>query len=125
MGTIPKPLLTLVAAILGLCILAGFALGILPSLRRGAAADDEEAPIAAVSDASSTGIKDAQPLSEPPPLPAKPKAVDKDAGSDAPASDTAPAAAKPPAATPPPTEAAPGAPAPPTTAKLPNDLPPV
>jgi len=102
MGTIPRPLLALVAAILGLCIIAGFALGILPSLRRGAAADDEESPVAAVSDASSNGVRDAQPLSEPPPLPAKAKSADKEAASDAPPSDAAPPAAP----------------------KLPNDLPP-
>jgi translation initiation factor IF-2 len=125
MGTIPRPLLALVAAILGLCIVAGFALGILPSLRRGAAADDEEAPAAASSAASSTGIQEAQPLTEPAPPPPKPKIADKDTASDAPASDAAPAAVKPAPAAPAPTEAAPGAPPQPVAPKLPSDLPPV
>ena len=126
MGTLPKPLLALVAAILGLCIVVGFAMGILPSLRRGAAADDEEAPIAQSDASSQGGIKDAQPLSEPPPLPPKAKAADKAPASDAAASDSAPAKpALAPAAVPPPGEAAPGAPAAaPAAPKLPNDLPP-
>ena len=125
MGTLPRPLLALVAAILGLCVVVGFALGVLPSLRRGAAADDEEAPIAQSDASSQGGIKDAQPLSEPPPLPAKAKAPDNAAASDTPASDAAPAVAKPSPAAPPPAEAAPGAPAAqPAAPKLPNDLPP-
>jgi hypothetical protein len=128
MGNIPKPLLVAVTALLTLCIIGGFALGLLPSLKRGSASDDEEAPIAAVSGAAP--VKDATPLVEPPPPPPKPKVVAEAAASDAPASDTPPVAAKPIAPAAPPTEAAPGAPpvqpAPtPAAPKLPADLPPV
>lgn len=125
MGTVPRPLLALVAALLALCVVVGFSLGILPSLKRGAAADEEEAPIAAsTAESGAGGIKDAQPLAAPAPPPPKPKAAEKDAASDAAASDTPVAKPIGPLAAPP--EAAPGAPPglTPAQPKLPSDLPP-
>jgi hypothetical protein len=130
MGGIPKSILVAVAAILGLCAVAGFGLGLSSTFaHRVAAADDEEAPIAGNIPAGAV-IKDAQPLAAPPPPPppvVKPKAAPvADAASDQPPSDAL--AAKPPAA--PPTESAPGAPPslavppPPKPAQLPTDLPP-
>jgi type IV secretory pathway VirB10-like protein len=128
MGAIPKSLLVAVAAILGLCAVAGFAMGLTSTFaHRVSAANDEEAPIAG-NVAPGVTIKDAQPLPPPPPPPPpKPKAAPAaDAASDQPPSD-APAAKAPSA---PPTESAPGAPPslaapPPPKAPLPADLPPV
>jgi hypothetical protein len=128
MGAIPKSLLVAVAAILGLCALAGFAMGLTSTFaHRVSAANDEEAPIAG-NVAPGVTIKDAQPLAPPPPPPPpKPKAAVADAAaSDQPPSDAPPAKA--PAA--PPTESAPGAPPslvlpPLPKAPLPADLPPV
>jgi hypothetical protein len=129
MGAISKSLLVAVAAILGLCAVAGFTMGLTSTFaHRAAAANDEEAPIAG-NLAPGVTIKDAQPLAPPPPpAPPKPKAAVADAASDQPPSDSA--AAKAPAA--PPTESAPGAPPslavpppPKAPAPLPADLPPV
>ena len=125
MAGVPRPILLGVTAILGLCALGGFVMGLTSTLsRKASAADDEEAPIASNVPAN-VAIKDAQPIAPPPPPPPpKPKAA-ADAASDQPASDSA---AKPP---PPPTEAPPAAPpsapaakAPAPPAKLPDDLPP-
>jgi hypothetical protein len=131
MGAISKSLLVAVAAILGLCAVAGFTMGLTSTFaHRATAANDEEAPIAG-NIAPGVTIKDAQPLAPPPPpVPPKPKAAPVDAAaSDQPPSDAP--AAKAPAA--PPTESAPGAPPslaiPPLpkapAAPLPADLPPV
>jgi type IV secretory pathway VirB10-like protein len=133
MGAISKSLLVAVAAILGLCAVAGFTMGLTSTFaHRGSAANDEEAPIAG-NIAPGVTIKDAQPLAPPPPpAPPKPKvaATDAAAASDQPPADAP--AAKAPAA--PPTESAPGAPPglaipplpkAPAPAPLPADLPPV
>ncbi len=90
MGQIPKPVLVTVTVLLTLCVLGGFALGFLPNLKHGGAADDEEAPATAALAASSAAIKDATPLAEPAPLPPKPKATAEAAASDATASDLPP-----------------------------------
>ena len=124
MAGVPKPVLQGVIAILGLCAVGGFVMGVSATLsRKGAAADDEQAPVASSAPANVT-IKDAQPLAPPPPPPPKPKAAADAAASDQPPSDA-------PAKTPPtPTESPPAAPpvaaAPKATApaKLPDDLPP-
>ena len=129
MGGVPKSLLVAVAAILGLCAVAGFGLGLSSTFaHRAGAADDEEAPIAGNIPAGVT-IKDAQALA-PPPVPPPPIAKSKaavvaEAASDQPPSDAP--ADKPPAE--PPTESAPGAPPslvipPPKPTQLPSDLPP-
>ncbi len=132
MGGIQKSLLVTVAAILGFCAVAGFAMGLTSTFsRKVATGDDDETPIAA-NLPPGVVIKDAQALAPPPPpVPVAPKpkadalAV---AASDTPPS-SAPAAVKAaPVAAPP--ESAPGAPAslapapirPP--APLPTDLPP-
>jgi hypothetical protein len=128
MSGVPKSLLAVVAAVLGLCAVAGFGLGLSSTFsHKVAAADDEEAPIAANAPAGVV-IKDAQPLPPPPPPPPpKPKAAPvAEAASDQPPADAE--AAKPPPS--PPTESAPGAPpslaipAPKAPPKLPDDLPP-
>jgi hypothetical protein len=126
MGGVSRPILLAVTAILGLCALGGFVMGLTSTMSRKAAASDEEAPIASNVPANAT-IKDAQPLAPPPPPPPKPKAAAADAAdaaSDHPPSDTPPKI-------PTPTESAPNAPLvipPPTKApapaKLPDDLPP-
>ena len=125
MGGIPRRILLGVAAALGLCALAGFAMGLSSTLSRKASAADEEAPIASNLPANVT-VKDAQPLAPPPPPPPpKPKVA---AVAEA-ASDQAPADAA--AKAPPPPESAPNTPAPAPApvrpaapAKLPDDLPP-
>jgi hypothetical protein len=133
MGAISKSLLVAVAAILGLCAVAGFTMGLTSTFaHRASVSPDEEAPIAA-NIAPGVTIKDAQPLAPPPPPPSAPPKP-KSAASDAAAAlDQPPAeapAAKSPAA--PPTESAPGAPPslavpppPKAPAPLPADLPPV
>ena len=124
MGGVSRPILLGVTAILGLCALGGFIMGLTSTLSRRVAASDEEAPIASNLAANAT-IKDAQPLAPPPPPPPpKAKAAAADAASDQPPSDT-------PAKIPTPTESAPNAPLvipppgkAPAPAKLPDDLPP-
>jgi hypothetical protein len=121
---VPKSLLVAVAAILGLCALGGFALGVSSTMaRHPVATSEEETPIAGNLPANVT-IKDAQALAPPPPPPppvVKPKAAPEPEA----ASDTSPAEDEAKTPVTPPPEAAPGAP--PTAkpaAKLPDDLPP-
>ncbi|MDB5459378.1 MAG: hypothetical protein JWO72_1119 [Caulobacteraceae bacterium] len=126
MGGIPRSILLGVSAILGLCAVGGFAMGLVSTLSHKVASADEEAPIAS-NVAANVTIKDAQPLAPPPPpAPPKPKpAVVADAASDQPPADAAAkiaatpgeaTAAPPPLAIPPLTKPAP--------ARLPDDLPP-
>ena len=124
MGGVSRKILQGVIAILGLCALTGFVMGLTSTMSRKAASSDEEAPIASNVPAN-VAIKDAQPIAPPPPpAPPKPKAAVADAASDQPPSDA-------PAKVAAPTETAPNAPpvvapAPKAAApaKLPDDLPP-
>jgi len=124
MGGIPKRVLLGVAAVLGLCALTGFAMGLSSTLARKASTADEEAPIASNLPANVT-VRDAQPLAPPPPppAPAKPKTAVAEAASDQPPAD---AAAKTPAESAPntPIAPAPAAPKPAAPTRLPDDLPP-
>ena len=121
MGNIPMPILRIVTGVLGLCAVAGFALGISQTIVHHTT--EEEAPIAGNLPANAV-IKDAQPLAPPPPpAPAAKAAKPADDADDASDQAASPAALT--AKTPVPTEAAPGAP-PGTPAPPPNpaDLPP-
>ena len=70
MGHVPRPLLVVVAALLALCVVGGFVIGLMPSLKRGAGDDDDTA----ASDGAPASTPRALPPAAPPPTEAAPGA---------------------------------------------------